>query len=81
MNPLTVRLHAGYLSEIFADLRFRLWESMEESKIDSINLASKTSKTMKPFVYMGYGENKLIFGITGTEEPFILAQFNLAITF
>jgi len=78
VNPLTVRLYEGYLSEIFADLRFRLWESIEESKIDSINLASKT---MKPFVYMGYGGNKLIFGITGTEEPFILAQFNLAITF
>ncbi|MBE9230571.1 hypothetical protein IQ231_02395 [Cuspidothrix issatschenkoi LEGE 03284] len=25
---------------------------------------------MKPFIYMGYGVNKLIFGITGTEEPF-----------
>jgi len=24
---------------------------------------------MKPFIYMGYGVNKLIFGITGTEEP------------
>jgi hypothetical protein len=24
---------------------------------------------MKPFIYMGYGINKLIFGITGTEEP------------
>ncbi|MEY3334630.1 MAG: hypothetical protein RLZZ176_2933, partial [Cyanobacteriota bacterium] len=22
-----------------------------------------------PFIYMGYGVNKLIFGITGTEEP------------
>jgi hypothetical protein len=25
---------------------------------------------MKPFIYMGYAVNKLIFGITGTEEPF-----------
>jgi hypothetical protein len=25
---------------------------------------------MKPFIYMGYGVNKPIFGITGTEEPF-----------
>jgi hypothetical protein len=24
---------------------------------------------MKPFIGMGYGLNKLIFGITGTEEP------------
>ncbi|BAZ84730.1 hypothetical protein NIES806_09220 [Dolichospermum compactum NIES-806] len=24
---------------------------------------------MKPFIYMGDGVNKLIFGITGTEEP------------
>ena len=24
---------------------------------------------MKPFIYMGYGVNKPIFGITGTEEP------------
>ena len=24
---------------------------------------------MKPLIYMGYGVNKLIFGITGTEEP------------
>ncbi|MEY3334887.1 MAG: hypothetical protein RLZZ176_3190 [Cyanobacteriota bacterium] len=24
---------------------------------------------MKPFIYMGYGVNKLIFGIIGTEEP------------
>ena len=27
---------------------------------------------MKPFIYMGYGVNKLIFGITGTEEPLLL---------
>ena len=26
---------------------------------------------MKPFIYMGYGVNKLIFGITGTEEPYL----------
>ena len=25
--------------------------------------------TTKPFIYKGYGVNKLIFGITGTEEP------------
>jgi len=29
-------------------------------------------KTMKRFIYMGYGVNKLIFGITGTEEPNLL---------
>jgi len=29
------------------------------------------SNTMKPFIYMGYGVNKPIFGITGTEEPII----------
>ena len=29
---------------------------------------------MKPFIYMGYGINKLIFGITGTEEPKILIK-------
>jgi hypothetical protein len=27
------------------------------------------SKTIKSFIYMGCGVNKLIFGITGTEEP------------
>ena len=27
---------------------------------------------MKPFIYMGYGVNKLIFGITGTEEPYLI---------
>jgi hypothetical protein len=26
---------------------------------------------MKPFIYMGYAVNKLIFGITGTEEPIL----------
>jgi hypothetical protein len=30
------------------------------------------SKAMKPFIYMGYGVNNLMFGITGTEEPKIL---------
>jgi hypothetical protein len=29
---------------------------------------------MKPFIGMGYGLNKLIFGITGTEEPFFFNQ-------
>jgi hypothetical protein len=28
---------------------------------------------MKPFIYMGYGVNKLIFGRTGTEEPLFLS--------
>jgi hypothetical protein len=28
---------------------------------------------MKPFIGMGYGLNKLIFGITGTEEPKYIA--------
>jgi hypothetical protein len=32
------------------------------------------SKTIKSFIYMGCGVNKLIFGITGTEEPEFLAQ-------
>jgi hypothetical protein len=32
---------------------------------------------MKPFIGMGYGLNKLIFGITGTEEPtFINSEYN-----
>ena len=31
---------------------------------------------MKPFIYMGYGVNKLIFGITGTEEPKLLLSWN-----
>ena len=34
---------------------------------------------MKPFIYMGYGVNKLIFGITGTEEPNILQMMSIAI--
>ena len=29
---------------------------------------------MKPFIYMGYGVNKPIFGITGTEEPKKITQ-------
>jgi hypothetical protein len=31
------------------------------------------SKTIKSFIYMGCGVNKLIFGITGTEEPQLLS--------
>jgi hypothetical protein len=29
-------------------------------------------KTIKPFIYMGYEVNKLIFGITGMEEPKVM---------
>ncbi|BAZ30151.1 hypothetical protein NIES4074_26070 [Cylindrospermum sp. NIES-4074] len=36
-----------------------------------INLASKT---IKPFIYKGFGVNKLIFGITRTEKPYILPK-------
>jgi len=32
-------------------------------------LTNLVSKTIKSFIYMGCGVNKLIFGITGTEEP------------
>ena len=32
---------------------------------------------MKPFIGMGYGLNKLIFGITGTEEPKVLSLCNV----
>ncbi|WP_242032230.1 HEPN domain-containing protein [Aphanizomenon flos-aquae] len=32
-------------------------------------MTNLVSKTIKSFIYMGCGVNKLIFGITGTEEP------------
>jgi hypothetical protein len=35
------------------------------------------SKTIKSFIYMGCGVNKLIFGITGTEEPVFSSYRNL----
>ncbi|MEY2911127.1 MAG: hypothetical protein RLZZ184_436 [Cyanobacteriota bacterium] len=31
---------------------------------------------MKPYIYMGYRVNKLIFGITGTEKPLNLGLAN-----
>jgi hypothetical protein len=36
-------------------------------------LTNLVSKTIKFFIYMGCGVNKLIFGITGTEEPLVLS--------
>ncbi|WP_242032222.1 DNA methyltransferase [Aphanizomenon flos-aquae] len=38
-------------------------------------MTNLVSKTIKSFIYMGCGVNKLIFGITGTEEPFVLDPF------
>ena len=35
---------------------------------------------MKPFIGMGYGLNKLIFGITVTEEPYLLGVLNSPVT-
>jgi len=36
-------------------------------------LTNLVSKTIKSFIYMGCGVNKLIFGITGTEEPYFIS--------
>jgi len=40
-------------------------------------LTNLVSKTIKSFIYMGCGVNKLIFGITGTEEPNVIRQVNV----
>ena len=62
MNPLSARLHAGSVSEIFVDLRFRLWESMEEPKIDSVQEITSISSRTKLNSLVERGNRELLTG-------------------